>query len=608
MQNSLHRFHIPVMGLGFTVDTPIRVGPFGISSVISIVDDILIEKIRKYYSQKFNFPYTEITKKEHDSRAKRITEYLNLVQKIVQLRMEEIKRLPFFQENEKAKYFQMLPDESPLKISYEKLLQMKNSVEKFHLADHLTSMMRPGAIDVNIMAKVDKQNYDENGEKLGDEYSDAKSALRGFANSSLNSSVVFSAGFNRNLYGYIAQFSDFYRDTNGELKKKITIKVSDYRSALIQGKFLATKGLEVSEFRIESGLNCGGHAFASQGYLLPSLLNEFKEKRDQLTIQLLPIVMSFYKSKGWKYPESAQESKPLITVQGGIGTNGEARRMTEDFGCDFTGWGTPFLLVPEATCVDKFTLELLRKAKKEDQILSDVSPLGIPFNNLKMTSSELWTKERSNSSKPGSTCPKGFMKLSSSLTGSPLCMAANQYQTKVRDNIMGSDKTEEQKKNEIDLVSEKACLCVHLANGALSALNIVKENETLPKAVCPGPNIAWFDREYSLTEMVDHIYGRGDSLVSKDRPHMFSQEVELYVTYFEKLLKTMELNEAGRTYLKTFMDNLENGIDFILSIAERKPFEGENLSTVVSFVLNQRERLNSIRQKVFPKTMTLIAS
>jgi hypothetical protein len=108
--------------------------------------------------------------------------------------------------------------------------------------------------------------------------------------------------------------------------------------------------------------------------------------------------------------------------------------------------------------------------------------------------------------------------------------------------------------------------------------------------------------------MVDHIYGRGDSLVSKDRPHMFSQEVELYVTYFEKLLKTMELNEAGKTYLKTFMDNLENGIDFILSIAERKPFEGENLSTVVSFVLNQRERLNSISQKVFPKPMTLFAS
>jgi hypothetical protein len=608
MQNSPHRFHIPVMGLGFTIDTPIRVGPFGISSVISIVDDILIEKIRKYYCEKFNIPYVEIKRKETDSRAKRITEYLNLVHEIVQLRMEEIKGQPFFEENEKSKYFQMLPDESPLKIAYEKLLPMKNSVEKFHLADKLTGMMQPGAIDVNIMAKVDKQNYDENGVKLGDEYSDAKAVLRGFANSCLNSSVVFSAGFNRNLYGYISQFNDFYRDKNGELKKKITIKVSDYRSALIQGKFLASKGLEVSEFRIESGLNCGGHAFASQGYLLPSLLYEFKEKKDQLTIQLLPLIKNFYDSKGWIFPESALETKPLITVQGGIGTNGEARRMTEDFGCDSTGWGTPFLLVPEATCVDKFTMDLLIKAKKEDQVLSDVSPLGVPFNNLKMTSSGLWTKERSDSLKPGSTCPKGFLKLSSSLTGSPLCMAANPYQIKKRADILVSEKSEEQKKDEINSISEKVCLCVHLANGALSALNIIKESETLPKAVCPGPNIAWFDREYSLTEMVDHIYGRGASLVSSERPHMFSQEVELYVTYFEKLLKTMELNETGKTYLKTFMENLENGIDFILSIAEKKPFEGENLSTVVSFVLNQRERLNFISQKVFPKVLPLIAS
>ena len=44
-----HTFHIPVMGIGFTIDTPIKVAHLGISSVISLVDDILIEKIRKHY-------------------------------------------------------------------------------------------------------------------------------------------------------------------------------------------------------------------------------------------------------------------------------------------------------------------------------------------------------------------------------------------------------------------------------------------------------------------------------------------------------------------------------------------------------------------------------
>jgi len=357
------------------------------------VDDVLIEKIRKYYSEKFDIPYTEIARKAEDSRAKRITAYLNLVNQIVLNNFEALKSQPFLPESDKTKYFEMLPDNSQLKSAYKKMLQTKDNLEKSKLAEKITNLMRPGSIDVNIMSKVDKQNYSVNGEKLGDEYSDAKAALRGFARSDLYSSLVLSAGFNRSLCSYISQFSDFYWNKSGELKKKIIIKVSDFRSALIQGKFLAAKGLEVSEFRIESGLNCGGHAFASQGLLLPSLLKEFREKKDQLTKQLQPLILSFYKNAGMDYPESVLDFQPLITVQGGIGTNGEAKRLFDEFDCAITGWGTPFLLVPEATCVDKDTLELLIKSKKGDQYLSDVSPLGIPFNNLKMTSSEIWTKE-----------------------------------------------------------------------------------------------------------------------------------------------------------------------------------------------------------------------
>ena len=36
-----HTFHIPVMGTGFTIDTPIKVAKYGISSVVSLVDDII---------------------------------------------------------------------------------------------------------------------------------------------------------------------------------------------------------------------------------------------------------------------------------------------------------------------------------------------------------------------------------------------------------------------------------------------------------------------------------------------------------------------------------------------------------------------------------------
>ena len=74
-----HSFHIPVMGIGFTIDTPLKVSQYGIDSVISIGDDFLLEKIRKMYCDKFSIPYEEINDKVEDFRAKRITSYLKLV-------------------------------------------------------------------------------------------------------------------------------------------------------------------------------------------------------------------------------------------------------------------------------------------------------------------------------------------------------------------------------------------------------------------------------------------------------------------------------------------------------------------------------------------------
>ena len=432
--------------------------------------------------------------------------------------------------------------------------------------------MRAGSIDVNLMSKVDRTNYAKDGTMLSEEFSDAKSALRGYAESNLTSSVVFSAGFNRGLLGYLPHFKDFYRDANGVIRKKIIIKVSDFRSALIQGKFLAMKGLEVSEFRIESGLNCGGHAFASQGYLLPSILLEFKNKRDQLAKEFIPLIKSYYEKQNWDFNESDFSYEPLLTVQGGIGTSGEAQRMIEDFGCDSTGWGSPFLLVPEATCVDDETLNLLMNAKKEDLYLSGASPLGVPFNNLRNTGSENWTKDRAESGKPGSPCPKGFLISDKQYTDKPICTASRQFQKNKVEEITAMQIPESEKEELRDSLFAKVCLCDHLANGALIKLGISPKSKS-PQSICPGPNIVWFNRQYSLLEMTDHIYGRGESLVSADRPHMFCQEIELYVNYYEKLIESMGTSEAEIKYLEIFKANLEKGIELILEISEGTAYQ-----------------------------------
>ena len=581
------------MGTGHSIDSPIRVAHLGISSVMSIVDDILIEKVCKHYSQKYSIPIEEVSKKDLYARSRRITVYLNLVEKIVTLKLEEIKLLPFFEQNEKTKYFELLPDESLIKKKYKYLLTIKDDNKKENFSKELTSLMRAGSIDVNIMSKVDRTNYAKDGTMLSDEFSDAKAALRGYAESNLTSSIVFSAGFNRNLLGYLTRFKDFYRDANNRIKKKIIIKVSDFRSALIQGKFLATKGLEVSEFRIESGLNCGGHAFASQGYLLPSILQEFKDKRDQLAKEFIPLIKSYYEKQNWNFDESHFKYEPLLTVQGGIGTSGEAQRMIEDFGCDLTGWGSPFLLVPEATCIDDDTLNLLVNAKKDDLYLSGASPLGVPFNNLRNTGSELWTKERAENGRPGSPCPKGFLVSNKQYTDKPICTASRQFQAIKFEEISALAISESEKVELQNSWYEKVCLCDHLANGALIKLGISPKSKS-PQSICPGPNIVWFNRQYSLQEMIDHIYGRGTSLVSKERPHMFCQELELYINYYEKLISTIGSSEAEMKYLEIFKENLEKGIDLILDYSKKTAYPNENLKSIPEFVEEQHQRLKEL--------------
>jgi hypothetical protein len=593
MIDTLHSFHIPVMGIGHSVDTPIRVAPFGISSVISLVDDLLLEIIRKYYAEKFGLAYRKIPNNEKDGRAKRISAYLDTVHEIVQKKMAEIKAQPFFENNNKQKYFELLPENSLLKQKYNDLLKMASGGKRKVLEKDLTNRMKPGSIDVNIMVNLDRVHYSKNGDPLGVEFTDAKAGLRGYANSCLQSSIVLSAGFNRHLYSYMDRFRDFYRDKLGRIKKRIILKVSDFRSALIQGKFLAQKGLEVFEFRIESGLNCGGHAFPSNGILLPKLLKEFKENRKSLASEFKPLILKYYKKMGWKYPESAMNIHPLITVQGGIGNHGEVLRLMKDFGMDSTGWASPFLLVPEVTSVDDSTRELLRNAGAKELYLSDASPLNIPFNNVRGTGSELWTRKKVMEGRPGSPCLKRILVSNTEFTEKPICLASRQYQSLKLKEIENLKIPTDEKEKLFEKVVAKCCICDHLGNGALIALGIADEKDS-PQSICPGPNIEWFNRLYTLKEMADHIYGRGPSLVPPERPHMFAKEIEMYVDYFENQMSgNAQTNKELDTMIQ-FKNNLEQGLDFCLEIAQKPPYPGENLKSISDCVEKQRGRLNRI--------------
>ena len=360
---SPHTFHIPVMGISYTIDSPIKVACFGINSAISVIEDNILEVMRKYYYQQNNEPYIAITIKDEDYRARRITDYLNLMQRIVTSKMDKIKTSTFEAGSDLVKYFEMLPDTSMLKEKYHEWLFTSNPEKKGMLENFLRKLVVPGSVEVNIMTKVDKENLDKNKDII-ENGSDALTALKGYAKSELtNSSLIFSAGMNPLLYNYMESFSDFDAYQWGCFHKKVVIKVSDYRSALIQGKYLAKKGIWVSEFRIESGLNCGGHVFATQGLLMGPILQEFKENKQELQDSLFELYNPAIIAKG---KVGFSQPHPIkITVQGGIGTNEEDNLLRDFYKVDGTGWGTPFLLCPEATTVDESTLKLLCQSKKK---------------------------------------------------------------------------------------------------------------------------------------------------------------------------------------------------------------------------------------------------
>ena len=561
-KNPLHTFHIPVMGLAYTIDSPIRVAQYGISSVVSIADDELIEKMRNFYSTKFNFPYEEISQKFHDYRAERITSYLNLVDKIVKDKFENFKNELIESKTAVENYIAMLPNTSDIKKGFQNLLDDGISFKE-NIQNYIESHLSPGEIDVNIMTKLDKDNFEKN-EQLPIEFNDAHAALRGFAKSNLESSVVLSAGMNPRLFSYFENFTDFFPNLNNELKKKIILKVSDFRSAMIQGNFLAKKGLWVSEYRIESGLNCGGHAFATDGLLLGPILEEFKQKKDQLVQSAHELMTKVLQQKQIYAPENPLPLK--ITVQGGVGTAEEHEFLLENYKVDSVGWGSPFLLVPEATSVDKATRELLINAKENDLYLSHISPLGVPFNTVRGTTNEILKQKRIDQNKAGSSCPKKFLALSKEYDPHGICTASKKFQDhKLEElenlkNTMSSQAFEKAK----FAITEKSCLCVGLANASYLENDIKIKGQAQGVVICPGPNMAYFNKEVSLSDMVGHIYGNKSVLTTNDRPNLFVKELKMYVDYFRNEIENIsgEITNAQFKKWNTFKTNILEGIEY----------------------------------------------
>ncbi|WP_066626976.1 hypothetical protein [Labilibacter marinus] len=573
---SHHTFHIPVMGTGYTIESPLKVGQYGINSVVPLTDHYIMEHLIKIHSEKNGFDYTETDAKDPNNRPAIVKNYLNLSHKIVQAKFESVKSSEFTEGSEITKYFELLPESSSLRQDYLNMLAAPEA-DKEALQAELRKGMTAGEIDVNIMTKLDGVNFDKEGNPLSSELNDAHAAIKGFATSDLTSSVVLSAGLNPRLYGYMATFDDFFPDENGIIKKRIVLKVSDYRSAMVQGRFLAKKGLWVSEFRIESGLNCGGHAFASDGYLLGPILKEFKENKEKLVEMLFAGYASALKSQ-----KDIEVEKPFpvaYTVQGGVGDSDEHDMFIKYYGMESIGWGSPLMLVPEATTVDDFTLGVLKNGKEEDFYLSDVSPLGVPFNSVRGNWADIEKQKRIDAGKPGAACLKKFLQFNTEYTKYPACTSSIQYQKTKIAELTETISNKIELKAKIDKVVEKACLCVGLGNTIMEHYKLKLAKGDHGVVVCPGPNLAYFDKVSSLKEMIDHIYGKSSELFNSERPNVFVKELKIYMDYLKDKIEDCkeEFSAPDIKYFNAFKSNLQDGISYYKDLFSKGDEMFENM-------------------------------
>jgi len=393
---------------------------------------------------------------------------------------------------------------------------------------------------------------------------------------------------NPRLYGYLEQFNDFFPNEAGDIKKKVVLKVSDYRSALIQGKFLAKKGIWVSEYRIESGLNCGGHAFATDGSLMGPILEEFKNNKSELIADTSELLFSALHTKNKTVPTNNLELK--ITAQGGVGTAEEHEFLMDYYGIDSVGWGSPFLLVPEVCDVDEKTFKTLSEAKEDELYLSHSSPLGVRFNNLKGNTRDEAKLDMIKAGKPGSICTKRLLVANMEYTDNPICTASRQYQNLKIKDLKSQNLSETAYDTEIEKMSQKSCLC----KGLSAASYLVNDLDTTADgdgvSICPGPNMAYFSETASFKQMVDHIYGRFNLIKRTDRPNMFSKELDIYIDYLkEQIADLKDPDKKSIRNLEKFKKNLLAGIEYYNSLTEKVKGQFDDFKTQIQAEMTSLE-------------------
>lgn len=242
--------------------------------------------------------------------------------------------------------------------------------------------------------------------------------------------------------------------------------------------------------------------------------------------------------------------------------------------------------------MDNETRQLLAKSKENDFYLSNLSPLGVSFNTVKGTSNEIFRRKKESRNHYGSSCPKKLLALNKEYSPKGICTASKKYQD-IKLGELAQEKehlTETQFQKKKEVITEKACLCVGLVNSAYMEHDLDIKGEKQGVVICPGPNLAFFDKEVSLNEMVQHIYGNNNIISYENRPNMLINELKLYVDYLKKDISdfTGKISNSQIKKWKVFKENLFSGITYYEELLSVSDFFKTDVNTI-------KQQLNDYR-------------
>jgi len=156
--------------------------------------------------------------------------------------------------------------------------------------------------------------------------------------------------------------------------------------------------------------------------------------------------------------------------------------------------------------------------------------------------------------------------LSKEFSNEGICTASKKYQDiklseleALKNEIPSSEYDKKKTK-----ITEKSCLCVGLVNASYLENDIKIKGQEQGVVICPGPNLAYFDKEVSLSEMVKHIYGNASVMGKMDRPNMFVNELKMYVDYLKNEIEEIStvITAAQIKKWQSFKNNLIDGITY----------------------------------------------